>query len=76
MIYLMVTITKENIRMRGLNFEIEETGFNQCLDQNVIKKGLNNVSTLFNGSNLKVPDTHGSWTSDLPVSPQMEGRKL
>lgn len=47
MIYLMVTITKENIRMRGLNFEIEETGFNQCLDQNVIKGGLNNVWTPF-----------------------------
>ena len=42
----MVAITQENIRMRGLNLEIEETGFNQCLDQNVIKVGLNNVQTL------------------------------
>ena len=46
MIYLMVAITQENIRMRGSNLEIEETGFNQCLDQNVTKVGLNNVQTL------------------------------
>ena len=75
MIYLMVAITEENIRMRGLNLEIEETGFNQCLDQNVIKVGLNNVQTLIkhcsNGTNLKIPDSEGSRTSDLPVSLQM-----
>ena len=35
-----------NIRMKGLNLEIEEMGFNQCLDQNVIKVDLNNVQTL------------------------------
>ena len=46
MIYLMLGITEDNIRMRGLNLEIEETGFNQCLDQNMIKVGLNNVQTI------------------------------
>ena len=46
MIYLMVAVTEENIRMRGLNLDIEETGFNQCSDQNVIKVGLDNVRTL------------------------------
>jgi hypothetical protein len=46
MIYLMVAIIKENIRMRGLNLGGEKTGFNQCLDQNVRKEGLNKVQTL------------------------------
>jgi hypothetical protein len=63
----------ENIRMRGLNLEIAETGFDQFLDQNVMKVGLKNVQALFNGTNLKIPDTAGVELQTSQVSCKCKG---